>query len=73
MILNFDEISEKKSIQVESLDQNFDTNLKFNFDYNEEVLKIFDSYFRKKYYRLNNSTIIPKPFLDKFFLEIILP
>ena len=63
--INFDEISEKKSIQGVFRSKILDTNLKFNFNYNEEVLKIFDSYFRSKNLSFNNnSTIILKPFLD---------
>ena len=63
--IDFDEISKKKSIQGVFRTKILDTKLKFNFDYNEKVLKIFDSYFRSKNLSFNNnSTIIFKPFLE---------
>ena len=41
------------------------SNLKFNFDYDDKKLKIYNSYFRSKYLSFNNeSTIIYYPFFN---------
>ena len=42
-----------------------DTNLKFNFDLDENKLKIFDFYFRNKYLSFDNKSLINyKPFFE---------
>tara|TARA_B100001057_G_scaffold73493_1_gene67881 strand:- start:4097 stop:5500 length:1404 start_codon:yes stop_codon:yes gene_type:complete len=63
--INLDENSKKKSIKGIFKSKILDKNLKFNFDYNEGVLKISNSYFRGKDLSFkSSSTIIFKPYLD---------
>ena len=55
------------------LNLKFNTNFKFNFEYKNDKLKIFNSYFRSKNLSFDNESLITfQPFLEiktKFKIE----
>ena len=68
--INFDETKKESVISGVFKSKLLNSNLKFNFDYDDEKLKIYNSYFRSKYLSFNNeSTITYYPFfnLDSIF------
>ena len=73
--INFNKIKRKDLIEGVFKSKILKTNLKFNFDYNNKVLKISNSNFRSKNISFSNeNVIIFKPFLDvssKFVIKEI--
>jgi hypothetical protein len=68
--INFNETKKESVISGVFKSKLLNSNLKFNFDYDDEKLKIYNSYFRSKYLSFNNeSTITYYPFfnLDSIF------
>ena len=63
--INFNEIKKESLISGVFKSKLLNSNLKFNFDYDDKKLKIYNSYFRSKYLSFNNeSTIIYYPFFN---------
>jgi len=63
--VNLDEKNDKNSINGVFKSKILNTNLKFNFIYNEKSLNIYNSFFRSKNLSFeNNNLIIFEPFLD---------
>jgi hypothetical protein len=63
--ISFNEI--KKDLKISGVFKSklLNSNLKFNFDYDDKKIKIYNSYFRNKYLSFNNkSTIIYSPFFN---------
>ncbi len=75
--INFPSIQKVNLVSGVLKSKILNTNLKFNFDYDVEKLKIYNSYIRSKNISFNGeSLIILKPFLDlnsKFSIEEINP
>ena len=73
--INLNEKKNKNSVNGVIKSKILNTNLKFNFDYDQASLKIHNSFFRSKNLSFNNnSEIIFNPFLDinsKFEIEDI--
>ena len=71
--LNFNENKKNDLINGVFKSKLLNTNFKFNFDYDNKKLNIFNSYFRNKDLSFTNESIITlKPFLDinsKFVIE----
>jgi hypothetical protein len=67
--INFNEIGKDSLLKGVFKSKLLNTNLKFNFDYNDKKLKIYNSYFRSKNLSFNNkSTIVYQPY---FYLNSI--
>ena len=63
--INFNETKKESLINGVFKSKLLNSNLKFNFDYDDKKLKIYNSYFRSKYLSFNNeSTIIYSPFFN---------
>ena len=63
--LNLDEINEKALARGTLKAKILNSNLKFNFEYNDETFKIYDSYFRSKVLSFYNKSVITlQPFLS---------
>jgi hypothetical protein len=63
--INFDEIKKKSVLRGIFKSKLLNSNLKFNFNYDDKKLKIYNSYFRSRNLSFNNeSKIIYKPFFS---------
>ena len=68
--INFDEAKNESSISGIFKSKFLNSNLKFNFDYNDKKLKIYNSYFRNRDLSFSNhSSVIYQPFfsINSFF------